>query len=109
MASNFIMSGLIALTLVIITLVCVSMFLQNKKLAASNRSLQRDNYLFTALLENTTDCIYFKDMDSRFIRCSRVLLNLFGMSDPVAILGKTDRNFLPKNMRNRLCRMNRKG
>jgi two-component system sensor histidine kinase/response regulator len=93
MASNFIMSGLIALTLVIITLVCVSMFLQNKKLAASNRSLQRDNYLFTALLENTTDCIYFKDMDSRFIRCSRVLLNLFGMSDPVAILGKTDRNF----------------
>src|SRR5712671_6916674 len=67
--------------------------LRNKQLKAANLSLQRDNHLFTALLENTTDSIYFKDLHSYFVRCSRVMLRRFGISDPAVIVGKNDHDF----------------
>src|ERR1051325_2415718 len=67
--------------------------LENIKLRTADLSLQRDNHLFTALLENTNDSIYFKDINSRFIRCSRVMLNRFDVNDPASIVDKSDRDF----------------
>lgn len=48
------------------------------------------NELLEALLENSREMIYFKDRESRFIRCSRAFLNRFNLTDPAAIKGRTD-------------------
>ena len=48
--------------------------------------------LLSALLENVTDRIYFKDRASRFVLCSRELARAAGFNDPTELLGKTDRD-----------------
>ena len=85
------LSAIVLLAMLILAVVWT--ILQNRKLNAANLSLRRDHHLFTALLENTTDSIYFKDINSRFIRCSRVMLNRFGVNDPASIVNKSDRDF----------------
>lgn len=64
-----------------------------RRLRAQKQLLERDNYLFSALLENTPDSIYFKDRESRFLRCSRMMAKRFGLHDATAIAGKHDRDF----------------
>ncbi len=90
MAAHFIILGAFAL---LATAGLVWMTSQNRKLRAANQRLCRDTQLFTALLERTTDSIYFKDVDSRFICCSRVLLTRFGLTDAATIVRKTDHDF----------------
>ncbi len=92
MPAGLILIGALAV-LATLALLLIRTLSENKKLKEAHLSLQRDSYFFTTLLETTTDNIYFKDVDSRFIRCSRVLANMFGMDDPAAIIGKSDRDF----------------
>ena len=92
MPSVSIFVGLLSL-LFVTALVCAWVIVQNKKLKALNLSLHRDNHLFAALLENTTDTIYFKDAHSRFIRISRAMLNHFGLTDAGTVIGKCDHDF----------------
>jgi two-component system, sensor histidine kinase and response regulator len=49
--------------------------------------------LLRSLLENIPDRIYFKDVASRFIRCSRSMATRLGLSDPKDVVGKTDFDF----------------
>ena len=42
------------------------------------------------LLRDSTDAIYFKDLESRFIRISRYLATRLGIDDPNYLIGKTD-------------------
>jgi PAS domain S-box-containing protein len=55
--------------------------------------LPNDSQLLTDLLQNTTDRIYFKDAESQFLRISRVLAGLLGLTDPSEAVGKTDQDF----------------
>lgn len=49
--------------------------------------------LLETLLENSPDCIYFKDRSSRFVRYSRSFERLFNIKDVSTLKGKTDFDF----------------
>ncbi|MBN1813187.1 MAG: PAS domain-containing protein [Anaerolineae bacterium] len=49
-----------------------------------------DQRLLRAFLENVSDKVYFKDAESRFIKVSKSTAEMLGLSDPAAIVGKTD-------------------
>lgn len=55
-------------------------------------SLNRD---FITLLENTTDFVYFKDMESRFLFCSQTLANITGHKNWKDMIGKHDAEVFP--------------
>ena len=58
--------------------------------------LKDDGYLLSALLENTTDSIYFKDVKSRFVRINRALARSLHLADPRQAVAKTDEDFFAK-------------
>lgn len=49
--------------------------------------------LLEAMLDNSPDFIYFKDLDSRFVRFSRACLPRLGLTEPEMLRGKTDADF----------------
>jgi PAS domain S-box-containing protein len=49
--------------------------------------------LFTFLLENIPDQVYFKDEEGRFLAASRAVARYMGVGDPEDLLGKTDFDF----------------
>ena len=64
--------------------------------AATERpaALQAQQLLQT-LLDAVPDMIYFKDAQSRFLKCSKALANRLGLSNPEQVVGKTDYDFHP--------------
>ncbi|CAA6694100.1 MULTISPECIES: PAS domain-containing sensor histidine kinase [unclassified Lentimonas] len=52
--------------------------------------LLEEQNLLKQLLENIPDAIYFKDKQSRFLKVSKAMNQVYGFADPNAILGKTD-------------------
>lgn len=46
--------------------------------------------LFLALLEGIPDSIYFKDLDSRFIKVNKACANKHGLLEPELMIGKSD-------------------
>ncbi|MCX6220726.1 MAG: response regulator [Bacteroidia bacterium] len=59
----------------------------------AEEALKNEKYLMNSLMDNIPDYIYFKDMDSRFIRINRALALSFGLSDPIQAIGKSDFDF----------------
>ncbi len=52
--------------------------------------------LLRALLDHIPDRIYFKDVNCRFLRCSKSMASRLGLTDPHAVVGKTDFDFHPQ-------------
>jgi PAS domain S-box-containing protein len=54
--------------------------------------LEVEKYLFSALMDNIPEAIYFKDRESRFIRVSKYLATHFG-KESADLIGKSDFDF----------------
>ena len=65
---------------------------------ATAHSERRDSQdLLESLMNNTTDYVYFKDADGRFLQISKAMANAFGLNDPSEAVGKTDYDFFSKD------------
>ena len=62
-----------------------------RRLAEIELASERD--LLRSLLHSSSDHIYFKDLDSRFLKCSKRLAESFGLKHMDEVVGKTDFNF----------------
>ena len=63
------------------------------ELKLAEDAFKRERNLLNALMDTTPDHIYFKDIDSRFLRINKSHAELFGLSDPKQAQGKTDFDF----------------
>jgi PAS domain S-box-containing protein len=66
---------------------------RNKELEDVQRKYDEERYLVNALLNSTNDRIYFKDMDCKFVRISKSMIDLFGKKEESEIIGKSDFDF----------------
>ncbi|MFT3752701.1 MAG: PAS domain-containing protein [Paludibacter sp.] len=55
--------------------------------------LAYERFLLESLMNFTPECIYFKDLDSRFIRVNKVVAKKLGCSSVEDVIGKTDFDF----------------
>ena len=55
--------------------------------------LAKEKYLTDTLLGNIPESIYFKDLESKFIKSSNSMAKLFGLSSPADLIGKSDFDF----------------
>jgi len=62
-----------------------------QKQAGTESDYERD--LLRALMEKSSDSIYFKDCESRFIRCSASQAKTFHVQSPDELIGKRDSDF----------------
>ena len=56
----------------------------------------RDGDLLRALMDSTTDIVYFKDLESRFIRLNKAHAARFGLKHPQDAIGKSDFDFFTR-------------
>jgi PAS domain S-box-containing protein len=73
---------------------------QRRKTEIAIAELNRD---FVAFLENTSDFIYFKDHNSCFRFCSQTLADITGHASWRDMIGKHDRDVLPKDTAQIYC------
>ena len=56
-------------------------------------ALNFGQHLFSFLLENTPDQVYFKDRQGRFLRASRAVAEYMDVAEPSDLIGKSDFDF----------------
>jgi PAS domain S-box-containing protein len=59
-------------------------------------NLTRETALLNSMLATLPDLIYFKDLESRFIRISESMVDLFNAKSTEEVIGKTDFDYHPR-------------
>ena len=59
----------------------------------AEEALAKEQFLINALMNNLTDHVYFKDLESKFIRNNKAHTLSFGFNDPEQLIGKSDFDF----------------
>jgi PAS domain S-box-containing protein len=59
----------------------------------TEEALSREQFFVKSLMDNIPDHVYFKDLESRFIRINKSHAESFGLTDPKDAIGKTDFDF----------------
>ncbi|MDG2126447.1 MAG: PAS domain-containing protein [Fuerstiella sp.] len=67
-----------------------------ESLEQAREQLSREQFMFAALVDNMPDSIYFKDRESRFVRCNQTVADTFQLDTPTDVIGKCDHDFLPR-------------
>jgi PAS domain S-box-containing protein len=62
----------------------------------AEETLAQEQYLMHTLMDNLPDHIYFKDLESRFIRINKSLARFIGLNDPDQAVGKRDSDFFTR-------------
>ena len=62
----------------------------------AEEALAKEQFLINALMNSLTDHVYFKDLESKFIRNNKAHALSFGLDDPEQITGKSDFDFFSK-------------
>ncbi len=63
------------------------------RLRDENARLLRESSLLQTLMDASTDNIYFKDRQSRFVRINRAMAEWFALGSPEEAVGRTDADF----------------
>ncbi|MGD8777503.1 MAG: response regulator [Ignavibacteria bacterium] len=63
----------------------------------TEEALEKEQYLLRTLMDNIPDCIYFKDINSRFIMINESLSKKFGLNSPEEAVGKTDFDYFTED------------
>ena len=58
--------------------------------------LRQEQYLLATFLDNSNDCIFFKDTEGRFLRVNKTQLRLLGAKSEKEVIGKTDFDFFTR-------------
>jgi diguanylate cyclase (GGDEF)-like protein/PAS domain S-box-containing protein len=61
--------------------------------ALLEREMRREKHLFSTVLDNFPDGIFFKDAEGRFTRINPALAQRLELEDPAEAIGKTDADF----------------
>jgi PAS domain S-box-containing protein len=69
----------------------------------AEEELIQERNLLKALMVNTSDHIYFKDTDSRFVKINKAQAEAFGLNDPSEAVGKTDFDFFTEEHARYAC------
>ncbi|MCX7872011.1 MAG: CHASE domain-containing protein [Verrucomicrobiae bacterium] len=63
---------------------------QNREKEELIKEIEFEKHMLDELMENIPDAVYFKDINSRFIRLSKEALRKIGVEDDEHLIGKTD-------------------
>jgi PAS domain S-box-containing protein len=63
------------------------------ELRQAEKTLVHEQFLMKVIMDNLPDHIYFKDLESRFIRINKSLAQFIGLNDPDQAVGKKDSDF----------------
>ncbi len=69
------------------------MMLVQEEIKKKEEALLKEKALMDALMNNVPDSIYFKDRQSKFLRVSKSMLQLFGLKSYEELMGKSDFDF----------------